>query len=76
MSRRLIPALVMAAIVLAACSGSTLSDPKEIVAQGLDATGNLTSFHLVIALDGKLPQASGTSIGLTGATVEGDVAVS
>ncbi len=77
MRRSIIPALAAAALLLAACGGSgpAIDDPKEIVAQGLEATAGLTSAHIVLAVDGStsLPQLGGSELTLDGTTVEGDV---
>ena len=75
MLRRLPPVLALMAFVLAACSGTpALSDPKEIVTSGFDATAELNSFHISLALDGSfsMPDTGGT-IALTGTTFEADV---
>ena len=75
MLRRLTPALIVMAFVLAACSGTpALSDPKEIVTSGFDATADLKSFHVSLALDGSfsMPDSGGT-FSLTGTTFEADV---
>lgn len=75
MLRRLTPVLVVMAFVLAACQGNpALSDPKEIVTSGFDATAELKSFHVSLALDGSfsMPDSGGT-FALTGTTFEADV---
>jgi hypothetical protein len=75
MLRRLLPLLALAGM-LAACAGSSpaLSDPKEIIAKGLEATANLKSFHLELTVDGTAKDpSSGTSIPLSGTSVTGDV---
>ena len=62
--------------MLAACASSTpaLSDPKEIIAKGLEATANLKSFHLDLTVDGTAKDpTSGTTIPLSGTSVAGDV---
>lgn len=75
MLRRLSPVLVVVAFVLAACSGTpALSDPKEIVTSGFDATAELNSFHVSLALDGSFSMPdTGGNIALTGTTFEADV---
>ena len=77
MLRRITPALAAVALLLAACGGSgpAIEDPREIVAQGLAATSELTTVHLVLALDGTadVPQLGGSELTLDGTTVEGDV---
>ncbi|MEO6059300.1 MAG: hypothetical protein ABIQ05_04925 [Candidatus Limnocylindria bacterium] len=75
MLRRLPPVLVVTAFLLAACSGTpALSDPREIVTSGFDATAELKSFHVSLALDGSfsMPDSGGT-FSLTGTTFEADV---
>jgi hypothetical protein len=75
--RRFAPVLLLTSLVLAACGGSALTDPKDIVANGLDATGDLGSFHVSVAVTGNVIEPkSGTSITLDGTTLEGDVATS
>lgn len=77
MLRRLAPILLVMTAVLAACGAGSVSDPKEIVTQGLDKTGDLTSFHVSVAVTGNVTEPkSGTSISLDGTTLEGDVATS
>ena len=75
MLRRLAPALLVLAIALAACGSQApaLTDPKEIISQGLLATGEATSLHLDVALSGtvNIPQTGGT-IDLGGITASGD----
>jgi hypothetical protein len=75
MVRRLIPVLALAALVLAACGSSTpaLTDPKEIVTQGLAATADLNSFHFSLSVDGDVSMAElGGEMSLTGTSLEGD----
>jgi hypothetical protein len=63
--------------VLAACQGApSLTDPKEIIAQGLDATADLKSFHVSVEVDGtvSIPGSTGT-LRLEGTTVEADIDV-
>lgn len=74
MLRRLVPALIVAAFALAACTGApAITDPKEVVTQGVQATSALKSFHLSLAVDGtfKAP-GSGGSFALNGTSLEGD----
>lgn len=77
MLRRLAPVLVAMVAVLAACQGTpALSDPKEIVTSGLDATANLKSFHVSLAVNGTVSMPdSGGSFALTGTTFEADIDV-
>ena len=76
MLRRLAPALVVMVAVLAACQGAppALTDPAEIITQGFDATADLKSFHVSLAVDGtvSIPDTAGT-VTLEGTTVEADV---
>lgn len=76
MLRRLSPAIVLLTIVLAACGGQgpALTDAKEIIAQGMRATGEATSFHLDVAVTGTvtIPDTGGT-FNLEGTTAGGDI---
>ncbi len=76
MPRRSTPALLLATALLAACGNAALTDPKEIVLRGLEATTDLASFHLEATVDGEviLPGSEGT-ITLAGTTFEGDINV-
>ena len=77
MLRRLAPILLVMSAVLAACGAGSLTDAREIVAQGLDKTGDLSSFHVSLQVTGNVTEpTSGTSISLEGTTLEGDVAMS
>ncbi len=77
MLRRLAPILLVMSAVLAACGAGSLTDPKEIVAQGLDKTGDVSSFHVSVGITGNfIEPKSGTSLSLDGTTFEGDVATS
>ncbi len=77
MLRRLAPLLLVMTAVLVACGAGAVTDPKEIITQGLDKTGDLTSFHVSLALTGSITEPkSGTKIALDGTTFEGDVATS
>ena len=75
MIRRLAPAMLVLATALAACgpSGPTLTDPKEIISQGLLATREASSLHLDVAVSGTvtIPQTGGT-FDLGGITAGGD----
>ena len=75
MSRRLTPVLLTVVGLLAACSGA-LSDPKEIILRGIEATSELASFHAAATVDGEfsMPGSEGT-ISLAGTTFEGDINV-
>ena len=57
MLRRLLPAAVLLAVVLAACGGTSapaITDPAEIIGQGLEATADATSFHLDLTVTGNV----------------------
>jgi len=75
--RRLAPALIVMLAVLAACQGpSALTDPNEIIAQGLEATADLKSFHVSVEVDGTISvPGSAATLRLEGTTVEADVDV-
>ena len=80
MSPRLAPfaAAIVAVSILAACSGApSLSDPKEIITQGLAATADLSSLHLNATVSGSVTDStSGAEISLDGTTASGDFATS
>jgi hypothetical protein len=74
--RRIAPALAAATLLLAACGGAgpALSDPKEIVTQGLEATADLNSMHVVITIDGSASiSEQGGEMSLNGTRLEGDI---
>lgn len=75
--RRIAPALAAATLLLAACGGAgapVISDPKEIVTQGLEAMGELDSVHFVVALDGTASvQDLGGEMDLSGTEASGDL---
>jgi hypothetical protein len=73
---RLMPAaLLLVAMAISACgsAGPALTDPDEIITQGLAATGEATSLHLAVAVTGSItiPQTGGT-FNLEGTTAAGD----
>jgi hypothetical protein len=73
---RLMPAAVLlVAMAISACgsAGPALTDPDEIIAEGLAATGQATSLHLAVAVTGSvtIPQTGGT-FNLEGTTAAGD----
>ena len=75
MLRRFAPILVAVLAVLAACqSAPAISDPVDIISQGLQATAELKSFHVSLALDGtfKVPEGGGT-FKLDSTSLEADV---
>jgi hypothetical protein len=74
--RRLMPTAVLwMALAIAACSSATpaLTDPDEIITQGLAKTAEATSLHLDVAVAGNItiPQTGGT-FNLAGTTAGGD----
>lgn len=77
MLRRFTPALAAATLLLAACGGAgpAITDPKEIVTTGLEATAELTSVHVVLAVDGTatIPDLGGGAMNLTGTQLDGDL---
>lgn len=75
MLRRLAPVMLVMVAVLAACQGTpALSDPGDIITQGLDATAKLKSFHVSLALDGSFTMpGSGASFKLDATSLEADV---
>lgn len=75
--RRIAPALAAATLLLAACGGTgapVITDPKEIVTQGLEAMGEVDSVHVVVSLDGTatLPDIGG-EMNLSGTELSGDL---
>ena len=75
MLRRLSPAVLVLTIALVACGGQgpALTDAREIISQGMQATGEATSFHLDVAVSGavSIPDTGGT-FNLDGTTAGGD----
>jgi predicted small lipoprotein YifL len=69
------PAAMLLAVALAACGGQGpgLTDPKEIITQGLRATGEAKSLHIDVAVSGSvnIPETGGT-FNLEGTTAGGD----
>jgi len=75
--RRLSPILVATLVLVAACqSAATVTDPADIITQGLDATAKLNSFHVSLALNGtfNVPN-SGGSFNLDSTSLEADIDV-
>jgi hypothetical protein len=73
--RRFAPVLAVMVALLAACqSAPTITDPAEIITQGLDATAKLNSFHVSLKLDGDftVPDGGGT-FNLNSTSLEADV---
>jgi hypothetical protein len=68
--------MAAATLILAACGGAgpAITDPREIVTQGLEATGELTSVHLVAAIEGtaSIPGLGGGQMNLSGTELSGD----
>lgn len=78
MPRRIATSLVAATLLLAACGGTAdpgITDPREIVTQGLEATADLTSVHIVLSVAGTatIPDMGGGEMALDGTRLEGDV---
>lgn len=75
MLRRLAPTMVIMLAVLAACQGTAaIANPADIIAQGLDATAKLKSFHISLALSGTFSMpGSGGSFKLDSTSLEADV---
>ncbi|MEX0625589.1 MAG: hypothetical protein WD402_03505, partial [Chloroflexota bacterium] len=75
MHRRFAPVMVAVLAVLAACQSTpAITDPVEIITQGLDATADLKSLHISLALDGSftVPDGGGT-FNLDSTSLEADV---
>jgi hypothetical protein len=73
--RRIAPVLVVMVALLAACqSRPAITDPADIITQGLDATAKLNSFHVSLKLDGDVtvPDGGGT-FNLNSTSLEADV---
>jgi hypothetical protein len=73
--RRFAPILVAVLGVLAACQSTpAITDPVEIITQGLEATADLKSLHISLALDGSVtvPDGGGT-FKLDSTSLEADV---
>ncbi len=75
MFRRFVPALVVSMGLLAACgtAAPALSDPEEILTQGIAKTAELNTFHMSVGLDGSVsvPDVGG-EFSLDNVTLEGD----
>ena len=73
--RRFMPPLLLLAILVAGCGNQApaLTDPKEIISQGLAATGQAKSLHVDVVVSGSIaiPQTGGT-FNLEGTTAGGD----
>jgi hypothetical protein len=74
--RRFMPAAVLLmALALAACGSGkpALTDPDEIITQGVAATGEATSLHLDVAVTGSITiQETGGTFNLQGTSAKGD----
>ena len=69
------PAVLLLATVLAACgtSAPALSDPDDIITQGMKATGQATSFHVDVNVSGTINiQQTGGTFNLDGTSAAGD----
>ncbi|HEX2221351.1 MAG TPA: hypothetical protein VHK06_02390 [Candidatus Limnocylindria bacterium] len=80
MSRRILAIALLPAALLAACGGAgrpELSDPREIITQGLTALGELDSFRFELAVSGEVspPETGGMTVSLDGTSVSGAVDV-
>jgi hypothetical protein len=68
-------ATLIIAVALAACgpSAPAISDPKQIISQGMQATGEATSFHVDVQISGtvNIPDTGGT-FNLDGTKAAGD----
>ncbi len=75
MLRRFAPILVAVMAVLAACQSTpAITDPVDIITQGLTATADLKSFHVSLELNGNfsVPDGGGT-FNLDSTSLEADV---
>ena len=75
MLRRFAPILVAVLALMAACQTTpAITDPVEIITQGLTATADLKSVHVSLALDGSftVPEGGG-SFNLDSTSLEADV---
>ena len=76
MLRRTAPALAAVTLLLAACGGAgpALTDPREIVTQGLEAMGEVDSVHFALSVDGtaQVPDLGG-ELNLSGTELSGDL---
>jgi hypothetical protein len=73
--RRFAPVLLVMVALVAACQSTpAITDPAEIITQGLDATAKLNSFHVSLKLDGDftVPDGGGT-FNLNSTSLEADV---
>jgi hypothetical protein len=69
------PAALLLAVVVAGCgtSAPAITDPDEIITQGMKATGEATSFHLDVQVTGSVNvQQTGGTFNLEGTTGAGD----
>ncbi|MGZ6214234.1 MAG: hypothetical protein ACXWMG_04705 [Candidatus Limnocylindria bacterium] len=75
MLRRFAPILVAVATVLVACQSTpAITDPADVISQGLQATANLKSLHVSLKLNGSftVPDGGGT-FNLDSTSLEADV---
>lgn len=70
-------AATLLSLLLAACdtAGPAITDPREIITQGIEATSGLTSAHLEVEVDGSvtLAELGGSEFSLSGTSLEGDI---
>jgi len=69
-------AITAALTLLVSACGTTpgLTDPREIISQGIEATADVSSFHLELSVGGSvsMPDLGGGEMSLNGTSVEGD----
>jgi hypothetical protein len=73
--RRFAPILAAVAVVLVACQSTpAITDPADIISQGLQATANLKSLHVSLKLNGSFtaPEGGGT-FNLDSTSLEADI---
>ena len=75
MLRRFAPVMVVMLAVLAACQSTpALTNPTDVITQGLDATSKLKSLHASVALSGTFTMpGSGGSFKIDSTSLEADV---
>jgi hypothetical protein len=73
--RRFAPAMLVVLALVAACQSTpAITDPVDIISQGLEATANLKSLHVSVKLDGtfSVPNGGG-SFNLDSTSLQADV---
>ena len=83
MPRRILFAVALAAMIMAACGGSSaapaLTDPKDILVHAASSIQTLKTVHLKATLAGKIDSGAvsgkptGALVDLAGSTLEGDL---